>query len=562
MVDDIRKIHEKLYNRLMKIHDREREFTFSFRKSNRAGKLEQGFWFYGTEHYLAVSFWSGMDWKNRTPNIYFVVLPNGKTFLEIAVSDSDRKREFIERFFLNRPNLSEIKVSGKRYLKEYVEFGANYLKSLDSFLEGDKRVIDSIIRKNQFFFEGKDDEKISFIEIEDFDKTKDKLISYRNIMNDNSEHTIQQFLSGFQVKDFGPILDTGFIKIGENVQWIFLVGENGTGKTSFLKALASGFCHTKIETGDNTYIKFELTDRKSSKVIYERYGDNDIRKRKPLISGFCSYGAARLKTSNEYRNKFSFIKALNKKGLTSSLFDIDTILIDIQEQLNYWQRNPNLVNTVAERKDFIKELLIDLLPKVYNIKYSDGENWENTLYIEKDDNDHELPAVTFERLASGLKSLIAMIGDMMMRLFNQQPNITDPSELVGIVLIDEIDIHLHPNLQKYLVEQLTKTFPKVQFIASTHSPIPLLGAPINSHFFKVERNSEKGVELIDLTEIQIYNLLPNAILTSDLFGMNKLFSREYSSENIRTEDSYKQVQLNDSVKAELKQIAQRFKNQQ
>lgn len=559
---DIRKIHEDLYKRLIRFHEIESQIKFSLRKSNRGGKLEQGYWFYGTSYYLAVSFWTGMDWKNKTPNINFIILNDGRTFLEIAVSDSDKKREFIERFFLNTSTSSlNLKPTGKRYIKEYDEFGSDYLDSLESFLQMDKIYIDEIIKYNQDFFEGKEDDIITFINDEDFNTAVDKVESYRSSTLEKVENVFQQSLLGFQVKNFGPIKDTGFITINNNVQWIFLVGENGTGKTSFLKAIASGLCHTKIESDENTYIKFKLADIQGANPVYERFGDQDIRKRKPLVSGFCSYGAARLKTSSHYRSKFSFAKALNKNGLTSSLFNIDTILIDIQEQLNYWQRDSQLSNIVSKRKEYIRELLIDILPKVYNIKYSDGESWENTLYIEKDDYDNELPPVTFDKLASGLKSLIAMIGDMMMRLFNQQPNITDPSELTGIVLIDEIDIHLHPRLQKYLVEQLTITFPKVQFIATTHSPIPLLGAPLTSHFFKVERNFESGVELIDLTEIGIFRLLPNAILTSDLFGMNNLFSREYAPENIRTEDSFEKMQLNNSIKAELIQIAERLRNQ-
>jgi predicted ATPase len=563
MEQDIRKIHEQVYKVLIALNQQNDRFTFTFRKSNRAGKLEQGYWFYGTNYYLAVSFWSGMDWKNKTPNIYFVILNDGKTYLEIAVSDSDKKRDFIERYFLNASTSSlDLKASGKRYIKEYIEFGSNYLESLNSFLSKDKKDIDDIVKYNQEFFKDNDDEKIGFIEIKDFESASTKVREYRVSYYEDNDNIFHQSLLGFQVSNFGPIKDTGFIRIEEGVQWVFLVGENGTGKSSFLKAIASGLCHTKIESDADVYIKFALSDKKSNHQIYERHGDSDIRKRKPLISGFCSYGAARLKTSNEYRSKFSFTKALNKNGLTSSLFDVDTILIDIQEQLNYWKRDPQLTQIISKRKEYIKELLVDILPKVYNIKYSDGDGWENTLYIEKDDNDSELPPVTFDKLASGLKSLIAMIGDMMMRLFNQQPNISDPSELTGIVLIDEIDIHLHPKLQKYLIEQLTITFPKVQFLATTHSPVPLLGAPMNSHFFKVERNSEKGVELTDLTEIGIYKLLPNAILTSDLFGMHRLFSRDYSGEDIRTEDSMKAIQLNDSVRAELKQIAERLRSEQ
>ena len=47
-------------------------------------------------------------------------------------------------------------------------------------------------------------------------------------------------------------------------------------------------------------------------------------------------------------------------------------------------------------------------------------------------------------------------------------------------MIDELDLHLHPQWQRTIVESLRTAFPKIQFIASTHSPIPLLGAPNNS----------------------------------------------------------------------------------
>lgn len=68
-----------------------------------------------------------------------------------------------------------------------------------------------------------------------------------------------------------------------------------------------------------------------------------------------------------------------------------------------------------------------------------------------------------------------MIGDMINRLTRKSvPD--DLSSLEGIVLIDEIDLHLHPKYQRLFVEKLTELFPKIQFIVSTHSSVPLLGA--------------------------------------------------------------------------------------
>jgi hypothetical protein len=157
-----------------------------------------------------------------------------------------------------------------------------------------------------------------------------------------------------------------------------------------------------------------------------------------------------------------------------------------------------------------------------------------------------------------------MIGDMMMRLFNQQPYKVDPSELTGVVIIDEIDIHLHPKLQKIMVEQLTRTFPKVQFIASTHSPIPLLGAPVNSCFYKVKRRQEVGVEIVDLTELGVQKLLPNAMLSSDLFDMNNLFDRSDAElmQGIRSEDTYSKVLLNNFIDNRLAFVAQQLSTDQ
>ncbi len=76
-------------------------------------------------------------------------------------------------------------------------------------------------------------------------------------------------------------------------------------------------------------------------------------------------------------------------------------------------------------------------------------------------------------LSSGYRNLLGMVFDIAYRMAVLNPNllgdITDKTP--GIVLIDEIDMHLHPNWQWRVVDALKNTFPKVQFIATTHSPI-------------------------------------------------------------------------------------------
>jgi predicted ATP-binding protein involved in virulence len=145
-----------------------------------------------------------------------------------------------------------------------------------------------------------------------------------------------------------------------------------------------------------------------------------------------------------------------------------------------------------------------------------------------------------------------MVGDILIRLYRQNPGILEPKELGGIVIIDEFDLHLHPKWQRELPILLSRVFPKVQFIVSTHSAIPLLGAPGNSVFLKVTRNKKYGIR-VDRVDIKIQNLLPNSILTSDIFDMEEITQvNNKSLDKVRTEDFYKEIIQSDQIREKLK----------
>lgn len=74
------------------------------------------------------------------------------------------------------------------------------------------------------------------------------------------------------------------------------------------------------------------------------------------------------------------------------------------------------------------------------------------------------------QMSDGEKGLLALVGDMARRLMQLNPDMQNPLEGTGIVLIDEIDLHLHPQWQRTLIPGLVKTFPNIQFILTTHSP--------------------------------------------------------------------------------------------
>lgn len=74
------------------------------------------------------------------------------------------------------------------------------------------------------------------------------------------------------------------------------------------------------------------------------------------------------------------------------------------------------------------------------------------------------------QLSDGEKCLLAMVGDLARRLAIANPGLTEPLEGEGVVLIDEIELHLHPKWQRKIIPALTRTFPNCQFIVTTHSP--------------------------------------------------------------------------------------------
>lgn len=76
-----------------------------------------------------------------------------------------------------------------------------------------------------------------------------------------------------------------------------------------------------------------------------------------------------------------------------------------------------------------------------------------------------------EQLSSGEQTVLLLVCDIVRRLTLANPQLHNPLDGKGIVMIDEIDIHLHPTWQRKIVEALKQTFPNIQFIVTTHSPL-------------------------------------------------------------------------------------------
>ncbi len=94
------------------------------------------------------------------------------------------------------------------------------------------------------------------------------------------------------------------------------------------------------------------------------------------------------------------------------------------------------------------------------------------------------------QLSDGEKCLFALTGDLARRLAMANPGMEKPLEGEAVVMIDEVDLHLHPEWQHMVLPSLLKTFPKCQFIVSTHSPQVLSNVQSENIYLLVRRGSE------------------------------------------------------------------------
>jgi predicted ATP-binding protein involved in virulence len=90
---------------------------------------------------------------------------------------------------------------------------------------------------------------------------------------------------------------------------------------------------------------------------------------------------------------------------------------------------------------------------------------QTTLLLEK-----EGVTLDVRQLSDGERSVLALVLDLARRLSQSNPTSEDSLQGKAVVLIDELDLHLHPRWQRTIIDKLTQTFPNCQFIATTHSP--------------------------------------------------------------------------------------------
>jgi predicted ATP-binding protein involved in virulence len=210
---------------------------------------------------------------------------------------------------------------------------------------------------------------------------------------------------------------------------------------------------------------------------------------------------------------------------TASLFSDAAELINAEEwllQSDYAALTESPVQERArKRRDDVVEVLIHLLPDVLDIRFV-----APTVEIAKPKVEVKTHYgwVSIADLSLGYRTLIAWIADLAYRLYQRYPDSPNPLAEPAVVLVDEIDLHLHPKWQRTLMSYLTERFPNTQFIVTAHSPL-IVQAATDANIVLLRREGDHVVIDNDVEAIRGWRI--DQVLTSDLFGLESARPPEF-----------------------------------
>jgi AAA15 family ATPase/GTPase len=243
---------------------------------------------------------------------------------------------------------------------------------------------------------------------------------------------------------------------------LIITGGNGSGKTSFLRSV---------------YEKTVLL------IVNKEHDDNEVR---PIIP-------KNIEFLSKYNNRYAVFQYFEDRRLAkiSEARTAQGLQIEIEENRNV-AHNQNvgnkleqhLLNLKARRSFAITEDKDQSLANTIDIWFEGFEKnlkhlfEDNSIKLEFDPNNskfsiqqNDKPPFTFQTLSAGYNAIFDIYADLLMRTEYFKIGLLD---LEGIVFIDEIDSHLHISLQRLILPFFVESFPKVQFIVTTHSPFVLM----------------------------------------------------------------------------------------
>ena len=353
---------------------------------------------------------------------------------------------------------------------------------------------------------------------------------------------------------------------GGPAPWTLLIGDNGVGKTTLLRCIAwMKPCEDKdpdFRTEEKTTVK-PILDNLEDISEYEKLfrNDGDIKSfvGAKLSDGMeldassvqqemiLDHGLTIEGENGELKNldrKFAYVTEFNEPNLfaygatrhmgydnlektelvdpvynlfseAGDLYDAERVLLNLHHQAKI-DGDDSPTGKILNK---IKLLLVDLLPdlkdkKAIHIigpKFLPGTKGSRGVLI-----DTPYGRVPISALSLGYKTMFAWAVELALRLFDQNPECENPLVQPAVVLVDEIDLHLHPMWQRTVRSYLQEHFPNTQFICTAHSP--LMAQASENENVVVLRRVDDEVH-IDNSPFLIEGWRVDQILASDLFGM-------------------------------------------
>ena len=269
-----------------------------------------------------------------------------------------------------------------------------------------------------------------------------------------------------------------------------IVGQNSTGKTSLLQAITLALLKENSPDELTSYRDYINKNSKANSADIRIYFDNYEKNIEILIDRreieenyfvpfILAYG------SNFFTKYQLDSKRQVKKILDEEVYDsfANSIFKDFTETFE----NPlsileSLESSRREKAKKVQNIFLETINSFLE-EYKITSDIDGEFFFVKKGN--EIP-IYLKDLSEGYRGNVLLITDMLIKILGVG---WTPATIEGIVLIDEFDKHLHPRWQSRLVNQLTETFPKIQFIMTTHNPMSIL-----------DRNPDEITKLVETKE--------------------------------------------------------------
>lgn len=365
------------------------------------------------------------------------------------------------------------------------------------------------------------------------------------------------------------------IKLGDAkspYKWITLLGENGGGKSTILQALGLllagpegaqqlmsrpigwlrkennfGKISTRIHQGGKDPGKFGkekerktfgytffITGSEKLTIRNKTYSEPSIVENKDKILSWLRQNALTSKNRGWFAAGFGAFRRLTRSNqiIVPSLqtperftnfitqFNEDEPLAGLDRWLVF------LDYKIAKENDPKAILQKEIGVQAINKLLPDGSKFHSISSegrILFDVGGQKVPTIS---LSDGYRSALALGGDIVWRLLESFPESKDPLSEEGVVLIDELDIHLHPIWQRDLPGWLKNLFPNIQFIVATHSPLIAAGAGEEAVTYRLKSINGKS-QILEIEKLAFWDV--ERILQSPAFGLVSTFSPQAES---------------------------------